>query len=427
MKLLHTSDWHLGHTLYGYDRIDEFRDFISCLEQIVKEERPDVMIIAGDIYHTNVPANSVQQFFTESLLRLQAACPAMYTIVCAGNHDSGSRLEINRSLWMQNRVHILGGIQRKGTILADGEIGYRYDLDRHRIEIHNPDGNLLAYVVALPYISPFNIPDLEGNTPREDRMRHLCQFLLDDVAARNTGNVPVVMTAHLALLGSNYECHQETGLLIGGEDCMDPGTMGHGYDYLALGHIHKAQTLKGSGGRIRYCGSPVPVSFDETQAHTVSIVEIGSHGDIPHIREREIPLSSRLLTIPAQPMEWEEAIRELEYLDPTITAYLRLNVLARDYLPSNAASQVVGKLQGSACRYCYIRLSRPDDSSVSERQAPGIGVSEFRELSPIDIAKMYYTQRYGGNMDEELSSLLETVWKEYQHQKGGLEMVEDKA
>lgn len=425
MKLLHTSDWHLGHTLYGYDRSDEFRDFISCLEQIVKEERPDVMIIAGDIYHTNVPSNSVQQFFTESLLRLQSACPSMYTVVCAGNHDSGSRLEINRSLWLQNRVHILGGIQRKEMVLADGRISQGYDLDRHRIEIRDPDGKLLAYVVALPFVSPFNVPDIEGNTPRENRMENLCQYLLDDVAARNVENVPVVMTAHLALLGSNYECHQETGLLIGGEDCVGAGTMGHGYDYLALGHIHKAQTLKGSGGRIRYSGSPVPVSFDETQAHTVSIVEIGSHGDIPHIREREIPLSFRLLTIPEQPKAWEEAIGELEHLDPTVRAYLRLNVMTRDYLPSNAASQVVGKLQGSEYRYCYIRLNRPEDTFREDRLASGLGVSEFRELSPVDIAKMYYTRRYGGNMDDELSSLLEEVWKDYRQQKNGSEKMEN--
>lgn len=413
MKLLHTSDWHLGHTLYGYDRSSEYRDFIRSLTRIVQQEQPDLMIVAGDIYHTNTPSNSVQQFFTESILRLSSACPPMEIVICAGNHDSGSRLEIDRELWKSHKVHILGNIQRQQKIQENGNPVYEYHTDRHLLEIADQStGKPLAYVVALPFISPFNVPDLDGNTPKDKRMSALCQFLLDKVAERNRDEVPVVMTAHLALLGSNFSCHQETGLQIGGEDCMEADVMGKGYDYLALGHIHKAQTLPGCEKRIRYSGSPLPISFDETQEHTVSMVEIQAHGDRPLIREIPIPLSRRLLTIPEEPVELEKAMEALDNMDRSVPAYIRLNVLSSGFLPSNASSRVVEKLEGSQALYCYIRLSRPESVRQGDNPLTVMDVNEFQKLTPMEVANRYHQQRFGCEMDKDLLLLLEETVKE---------------
>ena len=126
---------------------------------------------------------------------------------------------------------------------------------------------------------PQNFPALDEEVPREERQHHFIQTLLNRVEERNQGNLPVVLMAHLALTGSDIT-GQDDGR--GGMEYTDIRLMGEGYDYLALGHIHFPQTLL--GGRARYCGSPLPVSFDESYGHSVSLVELAAHGAMPEVR-----------------------------------------------------------------------------------------------------------------------------------------------
>ena len=98
MKILHTSDWHLGHTLYNYDRTAEQQSFLRQLTRIVTEEQPDAMVVSGDIYHYSSPAAATQKMYTDAMLNIHQACPEMTIVVTAGNHDSSSKLEIDSSL-----------------------------------------------------------------------------------------------------------------------------------------------------------------------------------------------------------------------------------------------------------------------------------------------------------------------------------------
>ena len=91
MKILHTSDWHLGHTLYNYDRTEEQLSMLQQIEDIVHNEQPDVFLLCGDVYHTSQPSASVQTMFTDALVQIHHACPSMTIVVTAGNHDSGTK------------------------------------------------------------------------------------------------------------------------------------------------------------------------------------------------------------------------------------------------------------------------------------------------------------------------------------------------
>ena len=91
MKILHTSDWHLGHTLYNYDRTAEQQAFLRQLTRIVTEEQPDAMVVSGDIYHYSSPAAATQKMYTDAMLNIHQACPGMAIVVTAGNHDSSSK------------------------------------------------------------------------------------------------------------------------------------------------------------------------------------------------------------------------------------------------------------------------------------------------------------------------------------------------
>ena len=104
MKIVHTSDWHLGQKLYNYDRFDEEAYFFRQLADLVETERPDALVVSGDVFHTGVPGNDVAKCFTDSLAEVTERCPEMETVVIAGNHDSYSRLVVDATLWKRCRV-----------------------------------------------------------------------------------------------------------------------------------------------------------------------------------------------------------------------------------------------------------------------------------------------------------------------------------
>lgn len=212
MKILHTSDWHLGHTLYNYDRTEEQKAMLRQMADIVEIERPDVFILCGDVYHTSQPSAAVQTMFTEALIDIRDANPDMTIVVTAGNHDSGTKHEIFRTPWKALKVHTIGRVDKD-------------NIYEHIIEIPGK-----GYILAVPYCNERCIP--EG----------FFQSLLDTVGEKNEAGLPVIMTAHTSVKGCNIAGHDNTSeFTVGGIDYLDIDQLGEGYDYLALGHIHHAQ------------------------------------------------------------------------------------------------------------------------------------------------------------------------------------------
>ncbi|MBQ6247118.1 MAG: exonuclease subunit SbcD, partial [Kiritimatiellae bacterium] len=149
MKIIHTADWHLGHRLYNYDRTDEEEHFFRQLAATVRKEQPDALVVCGDIFHSGTPGNDVAKRFTERLLDVLAECPAMETVVIAGNHDSYSRLVVDKALWKRCRAHLFG-------MPAEDREG-RAEFARNVVEI--PGKGLIA---AVPFCHSRNFPLVEG-------------------------------------------------------------------------------------------------------------------------------------------------------------------------------------------------------------------------------------------------------------------------
>lgn len=417
MKILHTSDWHLGHTLYNYDRSREQQDFLQQLAEIVRHEKPDVMTVSGDIYHYSAPSAATQKMYTEGMLNIHKACPEMAIVVTAGNHDSSSKLEIDSSLWQHFGVTVIGNIER------DRE---NVNLARHIIGIKNGKGEKKGYVVAVPHIYPQNFPVLDADTPREERQSRFFQALLDETEKQNAEGLPVVLMAHLSINGSDRSGHDES---IGGIDYVPLEDLGKGYDYLALGHIHCPQDIKGSNRRARYCGTPLPVSFDEAYPHSVSIVELNGHeepltrtvdGEEPQTRtvdgeesltrtvtiENPVPL----VTLPHDPVPFEEALKLLEEYPADKQAYIRLNVLIEDYLAPDCNERAANAAKDKACKYCYIKSNR--EKQAADSSAKHLSIQEIQEMSPLDIARLYYRETEGEDMDEELCGMMDDVLRQ---------------
>ena len=434
MKIIHTSDWHLGQIFNEYDRTPEHAAFFERLRSVIAKEKPDALLVSGDVYHTSTPSSATQKLYTDAILEMKKACPDMTVVVTAGNHDSPSRLEIDRNLWDYMGVKVIGAISRQ-----DGTA----DLEKHIVEIPCRDGGTAGYVIALPHIYRQNYPLLqtrhapepdseenlkEGNAayPASTRQKAFYRCLMDMVSERNHDRLPVVIMAHLAVAGCDISGHEEP---IGGMEYTPLDTFPQEYDYLALGHIHHPQTLKksvrcagGSGEEkmfyspvARYSGSPVAVSFDEDYCHSVSVVKISAPDDsgkkTVSVKEVEIPQEIPVVTLPSCPVPFEDALDALSDFPDDRKAYIRLNVLVSDYLPQNASLRAIEAAGQKECRYCNMKITR--ESMMQENLLRQLSVDEIKTGSPVDIARLYYKGRFGTDMDSEMESMLEeTVMEE---------------
>ena len=373
MKILHTSDWHLGHTLYNYDRTEEQMAMLLQMVNIVREEKPDVFLLCGDVYHTPQPSASVQTMFTNALVEIHDANPDMTIVITAGNHESGTKHDIFRTPWKALKVYTIGSVDANN----------KEDLI---IEIPGQ-----GYVIAVPYVNERNMPDC------------FFQDLLDIVAERNKANLPVLMTAHTTVSGCDFTGHENASeYVVGGIDSHSLEDMGMGYDYLALGHIHHAQFVRGGNHRVRYSGTPIPVSFDENYQHSVSIVELNKHGEEPVVKEIEIQTHRPLVTLSKDGVAtWEDAKDLLEEFPNDIEAYIRLNVEVDNFLPVEANAEALLLTEGKKCRFCVINTHR---LKKDRREAKVMSVQEFKTEKPIDIAERY-AEDIGVEFDDDMKEL----------------------
>ena len=384
MKAIHTSDWHLGQQFHGVDRTDEHLWFLARLKDIIVEEQPDVLIVSGDVYDNVAPTLAAQRLYNRMMLELHNARPGMKIVVTAGNHDSSSRLELHSDLWDAFDVKVIGSIARN----EDGT-----DYGRHIVEIPGADGDAIGYVAAVPYIYHANYPQTEDDAV--NRMRHFHQTLLDRVAAINAKRLPVIMTGHLALTDSDIKGHESRGMHLVYENIED---MGEGYDYLALGHIHRPQPVT---EKARYSGSPIPMNFDEDYLHTVTVVQID--GDGLSVNEREIPPLVPIYTVPAEGGDVTEAVQAIAQL-PAGKAYLRVRLKVKDVVPMPDRVAIEEAAARTGLMLCEIQPVREKNRQTA---AGARAVEEIRHISPMDVALEYYRMRFESDMDDELKDMLQ--------------------
>ena len=387
---IHTSDWHLGQNFYGYDRSEEQGDFLGQLADIVRKRQPDALLVSGDIYHTAAPSNAAVNLYVNAMLDIHKACPTMAIIVIAGNHDSASRLDSDQRLWQLANVTVLGGISRDG----DGHA----DLSRHIIKVGNK-----GIVAAVPFAYPASFP-LTTDAPdvnRDQRQASYFQSLLDHANAQND-NLPVVLMAHLAVNNSDFTGHDRNMLM----ECVELGTLGSGYDYAALGHIHRPQDVS---QRARYCGTPVPVSFDEQCEHSVSIVEIDAHGAMPRVETKVIKNLKPLHTLPArEPVDIDTAIGLLQGHNPNEKAYIRLNVKVERFLPNGALQRAAQAAKDKQCRFCEIKKTV---TATERRHTAQLTVEQFNKMRPIEVANQFFIEMTGTPMTEQQQEMFNQAYQ----------------
>ena len=391
MKILHTSDWHLGHVLYGYDRTDEQQSMLDQMVEIAERVQPDLFLVSGDVYHTADPKPAVQKMFNKTIAELHDNCPKMTIVVTAGNHDSGTKHEIFKTPWEALNVHMVG----------------KFDKDNLKSHIIPIKGK--GYVIALPFTYDRFLPE------------DIYQQLIDLAGQMNTENLPVVFSAHTAISGVDFSGHEDVNdKRVGGVDVVDVSAIGSGYDYLALGHIHKPQFVHTGKHNVRYCGSPMAVGFDEAYAHSVAIVDIPEHG-APLTDDNftivEIKNPRLLVTLP-NPDDtkvfgpWDEVNKLYEAYPQDAQAYIRLNILDPEAVPSNAYDKAVEQAKGKAYTFCFINAKR----RTAERDNGGqqqMTVEEFQATDPWKVVQMFAADTNNALFNEkDMQPLFEEVMDE---------------
>ena len=333
MKVLHTADLHLGQVIYqNYDRNDEHSHFFEQLEQWCRDEKPDALLVSGDVFDIQQPSAKVKRVFTEYFVNLHNQCPQMHIVITAGNHDSASRIQADSAIWKLANVHLIGTPPHIDSL--DHDDGWQ---DKFIVKLDS------GYVVALPFMTG-------------DR-KEFVQSILDKVTDDNTHGLPVVMMAHQAVTGLDPQGHSFD---IGNLKTLDCSAMGSGYDYLALGHIHKPQTIGHpedcdyqktaihKAPVVRYSGSALHVSCDETYPHTVSLVEIDRHEGQVQIRQLRIDELRHFYVLPIDGSSFTSADDALvamkEFVGAGVRGYIRFCFDSKTDLPSNFAQMVYDDL-----------------------------------------------------------------------------------
>ena len=395
LRILHTSDWHIGRLLYGRKRYEEHAAFLDWLVARLDEHQVDVLLVAGDIFDTMAPTNYAQELYYRFLHRA-AATGCRHIVVTGGNHDSPSFLDAPKPLLAALQIHVIGEMT---------------DPPEDEVLLLRDDRGLPELVVcAVPFLRERDVRLSEEGESVTDKARKLEEGIsahyrrvgqqaqaVQETAAREGRRVPIVGMGHLFAAGGAVQ--EEDGvreLYIGSLAQVPANAFPACFDYVALGHLHVPQQV-GGNNQARYSGSPLPMGFGEAkQQKQVLLVTFGepetpaaSEGDMPAgevaggnwrpgIESVPIPRFQSLARISGDMASLEAAILTLKTTDPT--AWLEVTHTGAAVI-GDLREQVEGMVAGSGLSLLRIQ----DEKLVVRATAPLQQTETLDDLSHEDV------------------------------------------
>ena len=357
MKILHTSDWHIGRTLCGRKRYEEFEAFLIWLEETLHQEQVDTLLVAGDVFDTGTPSNHAQELYYRFLSRV-ATSSCRHVVVIAGNHDSPSFLNAPRELLKALNVHVIGGVSdnREDEVLV----------------LSKEAGSPELIVCAVPYLRDRDIRVAEAGENIEDKERKLIEGIRShyaEVAAlaeqKRTelgAGIPIIAMGHLFTTGGQtVDGDGVRELYIGSLAHVSAGIFPKALDYLALGHLHVPQKVNDSDV-MRYSGSPLPMGFGEAkQEKSVCLVKFaGVEADVRLIK---VPAFQRLERVKGS---WEElSTRILELSAAGSHAWLEV-VYEGDEVIGDLRERLDTAVSGSGMEILRVKNNRIIDRVLNQ-------------------------------------------------------------
>ncbi|MDD1720005.1 MAG: exonuclease SbcCD subunit D C-terminal domain-containing protein [Methanoregulaceae archaeon] len=306
MRVLHTSDWHLGNSFHERRRTPEFEAFFTWLLDLVERERIDVLLVSGDVFDNGTPGTQAQELYFNFLGRI-AESSCRHVVIIAGNHDSPSLLNAPRQVFRNLNIHVIGSITE--------------DPADEVLVLDDESGNPSLIICAVPYLRDRDVRRVAPGESIDDKVENLISGIRDHyhrvqqaaVSRRSEigGHIPLVVMGHLYAAGGvitedDGVREQYIGSLIRvGHETFRPDV-----DYLALGHLHRPQVVNGNSAW-RYCGSPLPMEFPDAPRQRKVVMVRFEAGSRPEITEISIPCFQEMERVRGTFEEIESRIRKL--------------------------------------------------------------------------------------------------------------------
>ncbi|WDH55982.1 exonuclease SbcCD subunit D C-terminal domain-containing protein [Pseudomonas chlororaphis] len=411
MRLFHTSDWHLGQNLHGQERDFEHACFLEWLLRQLALHSPDVLLIAGDIFDTVNPPVKAQERLYDFIVSAHEQQPGLTIVMIAGNHDSGSRIELPAPLMRRLRTHALGRV----LWLDDGQL----DSERLLLPLPDASGAIAGWCLALPFLRP---AEVTGAHLGDDYLRGIGQVHEWLIAAANAKRQPgqaLIAISHAHMAGGSVSEDSERSLIIGNAEALPASLFGPSISYVALGHLHKPQKVNGEE-RIRYSGSPIPLSFSEI-GYQHQILDIQLDGEtLVSVEPRLIPRAVNLQRLGPAPLA-EILLQLAELPDIDLLAeeqrqpWLEVRVRLDEPQP-DLRQQVESALQGKAVRLVRIAAEYAGNGG-REGDDGATQLVELDQLSPQDLFSRAWLDSYGSEVDEQTLKDFAQLLQEVQHEE----------
>ena len=411
MKIIHTADWHIGQTFFGYDRFQEHQCFLDWLTDQITTQQIDVLLISGDIFDVANPSAQAQRQFYRFLRRVTEQNPGLQIILIAGNHDSASRLETPIPLLEEMNIQIRGTVRKR----ADGTI----DTEELIIELKDRSGKRQGWCLAVPYLRQGDYPAVESEgDPYQAGVKAMYDKLVACVEERRQKQEAIIAMGHLQAAGSQIsEGDQSERLIIGGLEGIPSSVFPSQITYGALGHIHREQQIA-NRNEIRYAGSPLPMSFaEENYRHGVILLEIDKGILLNQTKIIFNPLVT-LLRIPKHPAPLDEVLNRLSQLpeerDDHPAPFLEVRVLLTEPEPA-LRNKVEEALRTKQVRLTRVLPFYPDTVQLTKNENT---LTTEELLDPWKLLNRVYERRYQNPLPEELAHLFREVIEESQLKMG---------
>jgi len=410
LTILHTADWHLGQSFHGYSREPEHAAFLQWLLLQLQEQQPHALLLAGDVFDTIHPAAKAQKLFYEFLAQARVLHPNLQLVITAGNHDAGSRLEAPAGLLDAFNIRIVGT-----PLNADGT---ELDLERLLVPLRGDCGQTEAIVIAMPFLRPADVPSVpDSEDPWLAVIRAVYHEAVAAAAAMRDAAAPqaaLIAIGHCHLAGGLETQDSERRLVVGNAEAIGLDTFPPDLAYVALGHLHRAQQFQ--QGRIRYSGSPIPLSFTEAgYLHQIMRLDFAG-GQLQSQQSIPVPRTLPLLSVPergAAPLEdILPRLRELQKL-PDVPLeqqpFLRVNILATGPDPTRR-QQIEQALQNCSVRLVQIHLqSVAEQNSQTSAAESAPATADLSTLTPASVLTREYQRVYAADPPADLLHVLNQV------------------
>ncbi|ADU68223.1 exonuclease subunit SbcD [Pantoea sp. At-9b] len=382
MRIIHTADWHLGQFFYSKSRAAEHQAFLDWLRQQIEQHQVDALIIAGDLFDTGSPPSYAREMFNRFVVALQAS--QCQLIVLAGNHDSVATLNESRELLACLNTQVITSATPQG--------------EQQVLTLKQRDGTPGALLCAIPYLRPRDILRSQaGQSGREKQQSLLeaieqhyqhCFAAAEAQRAALGGQLPIIATGHLTTVGVT-KSDSVRDIYIGTLDAF-PAQAFPAADYIALGHIHRAQRIADSD-HIRYSGSPIPLSFDEL-GRDKSVFLLDFSTGLDAVTPLTIPLFQPMQMLKGSLAAIEQQLAAFQDNAASLPAWLDIEITTQEHL-SDLQRRVEQLTENLPVEVLLVRrsreqrsrsLARLDNETLSELQVEEVFARRLAQEDDLD-------------------------------------------